>query len=254
MGETITAAFDFWHFRSIVSGVTELIDFAEWLATERNYDIYPIRFSYTKDDLEGVDILFILSPGYKFTQSEIEAIHEWVKAGGILTVSRPIGKMEIINPLIQEFGARFTGETVDSWAFYADIPPELEELGEQYRILKNFLSKHPVNTGLKAVAEGSPKDKKHPYVIEIDISKEKWSIIGAATKNGEPKITAAIKQHYRGLVTIIGCVYLFYKWRFWLRNRELEEEENSYLTNFKFINNLLNYFEENIRKGKRIEH
>ena len=248
----ITVALDFWHFKALVGGITELIDFAEWLATERKYDIFPIKFSYVKEDLEGIEMLFILSPGYEVLDHEIKAICEWVKEGGILLVSRPIGKVDIINPLLEKFGARFTGETVDSWAFYADIPPELEETDERYKILKNFISDHPVNTGLKAVAEGGPKDKNYPYIIEIEDPKE-WHIIGAATKNGRPRPTAVIKEVNDGLVTIVGSVYLFYKWHFWLKHKELENQEDSYVTNYKFINRLLDYFEDHLKKKGKLE-
>ncbi len=242
----IVAGLDLWHYRSIVSGVTELIEFTKWLIKERGYDVFPIREKITEEDLEDAMIFLILSPGYLIEEDEVNVIHEWVKRGGTLVVSRPVGKVDIVNPLLEKFGARFNGLKSESYAFFADIPQEAYEKSESYRKIKRILSNHEINRGLKAVAEGLPKENKKPYLI--DILETGWHIIGASTYKGEAFPVAAIRELQNGTVVVLGILYLFYKWRFWLKNRDLEEKEESYLSNYTFIEKLFKYIEKKYEK------
>ena len=230
---------DLWHYKTVVSGITELFDFAKWLMEEKELDVESIRSNITDEDLEGVDLLLVLSPGYRFEKEEIEAVLRFVEKGGSLLVSRPSSKAKIINPLISKFGAEFTGEEADSWAFYADIPKELEERDSRYRQLKSILSEHEINKGLKAVAEGNPKQAYKPYLIRL-LTKD-WYIIGAARRKNKPYPTAIIKSHVNGKVAIIGSLYIFYKWKFWYENKEKEREKESYISNYEYMSRLIDY-------------
>jgi len=236
------AGIDLWHYKTIVAGITELIDFMKWLIEEKKYELYPIRSPIIDMDLEDLDILFILSPGYKIEDDEIKYIVDWVNDGGALIVSRPASKVDNINPLLEKFGARFNGKEAESWAFYADVPENVLEIDEKYKKLKSILSEHPINKGLKAIAEGSPKEKYRPYLIEL--IDNNWEIIGATTYKGEPWPTAVIKDVENGIVIILGLLYLFYRWKFWIDNKELEKQKDVYITNYTYIERILKYIEK----------
>jgi len=246
----IQVGIDAWHFKAVVTGVTDVIDFAEWLAMERKYDVYFLQEAIKEEDLEDLDILMIISPGYEFDEEEIRNIVKWVHKGGILLVTRPVGKPEIINPLLKNFGAEFTGEEVDSWAFYANVPDEILRRGDtkKLELIRKLLMNSPIKNNLKAIAEGSPKDKKRSYLLNL--KDQDWIIIGSATKDNIARAVAAMKKVKEGLVIVLGVIYLFYKWRFWEKHKHLEKEKDSVLTNYNFIKNLLDYIEKESKKRK----
>lgn len=226
-------------------------DFFTWLNEELNYEVGYLNGEITLKNISDWDVFFIFSPGEKlpYSQKEANILSQWIREGGVLIITRPTRDSEKLNYLAEHFGLKFTSQKADSYAFFVDVSDRLlKEYPERFSKYKRILANHSINRGLKAVAEGLPKSKLRPYFIEVSGD---WNIIGASLKNNEAKPVAAIRDYGNGLILALGVIYLFYMWRSWLKNEELEKREDAFLSNVTFVRRIFNFIESHVKKLER---
>ncbi len=226
-------------------------DFLVWLGEELEYAVGYLNGEITMDDLIDWDIFFIFSPGENlpYSRGEVDELSKWIENGGVLIITRPVEKPEKLNNLTERFGLKFTNQKANSYAFFADVTDKLMKVDpKRFGKYKKVLASHPINKGLKAVAEGPPKSNLRPFFIEVSSD---WDIIGTCLKGSEAKPVAAIRNYGNGLILALGVIYLFYMWNFWLKNEELEKREDTYISNVTFIRRIFDFIENHQKTKKK---
>lgn len=245
----LTFLFDKFRYKPVAHEPASFFgDFLMWLNEELDYEVGYLNGKIAMDDLIDWDILFVFSPGENLPYSceEVNVLSSWIENGGVLIITRPVKGYEKLDNLTERFGLKFTNEKANSYAFFAGVTDKLMEADpERFSKYKRILADHPINRGLKAVAEGPPKSNLRPFFIEVS---NDWDVIGACLKNNEAKPVAAIRNYGKGLIIALGIIYLFYMWEFWFKNESLEKKEDTFISNVTFIRRIFNFIENYIKK------